>query len=109
MTIYLILGQAALLFGAVVWLGWEVRQARVVVGELREAVDGLRLKSRARVSTAGVRNTPVSDEAVLARLGRASRAKRVVVGGEEGSPLHTNLSRTISELEEVRQGDQSEN
>ena len=72
-----------------------LRSLEVAVQDVRDSVDNLRLNSRARVSTASVRNGSLTDEAALMRLGRATRARRVVVGGEEGSPLHTHLSRSI--------------
>lgn len=63
----------------------------------------LRLTSRTRIAQAKVRNTPVTDTQRLVRLGRDTQAKRVVVGGDPTSPLHTNLSRSVGAVREVRE------
>ena len=89
LTLAALLGVAGLIVRA-------LRSLEAAVREVGSSVDGLRLNSRARVNTASVRNGPQTDEAVLVRLGRSTRARRVVVGGEEGSPLHTHLSRSLS-------------
>lgn len=68
-----------------------VKVTKNLHGEMRE----LRLTSRARISQTKVRSGAVTDEETLVRLGRASKAKRVVVGGDPDSNLHTNLSTRL--------------
>lgn len=71
----------------------QTKALEALADETRE----LRLTSRAKVSTAAVRNQPMSEEQKLVRLGRSSRAKRVVVGGDPDSELHTNLGKSLEE------------
>lgn len=78
-------------------VGVEVRRLRRALETQTEATDKLRLDSRARVRTMSVRSGPATEERMLRRLGRATRGKRVVVGGEIDSLLHTSLSRRSGE------------
>lgn len=58
-----------------------IQSNREVVAELQK----LRLTSRARVKTMKVRSGARTEVEELARMGRATRAKRVVVGGDPDS------------------------
>lgn len=90
---------AVLLELALLGVGWLVLRAvkesadatRRVWLELHE----LRTTGRTRVGVTRIRNTVESDEAKLVRLGRSTRARRVVVGGDEDSPLRVNLMRSL--------------
>ena len=107
----MILLLAALLagiLGVLVWLGVEIRGLRLEVLSHTEATEKLRLDSRARVRTLSVQSGPVTDDQRLRRLGRSTRAKRVVVGGEVDSPLHTNLSKQVSGDQSLLGGEQDE-
>lgn len=78
-----------------VWVVVEIRRLVVTFKVLTQSVDHLRLTSRARISTTSMQSGEVTDEQKLTRMGRSTYGKRVVVGGDEESPLHTNLSRTV--------------
>lgn len=68
-------------------------RVRASFDRLTSEVRELRLTSRTRVSQALVRTGPVSEEAQLTRLGHASAARRVVVGGDDESPQKQRLVR----------------
>lgn len=72
-------------------LGELVLAQQDTATEIRE----LRLKARTRIAQADMTASPLSEEAQLARMGRSTRAKRVVVGGDEASELHTALTRQV--------------
>jgi hypothetical protein len=55
------------------------------------AYDELRLTSRTRISTAKLHTKPVDDLSQLVRLGRVSRGKSIVVGGDDDAPLTQKL------------------
>lgn len=74
----------------------QLERTRRAVLSLRESVDELRLKSRARVATATMRGTATDELRSLVRLGRASRGKRRVVGGDENAELNRRLSERES-------------
>ena len=82
-----------LIFGALMLLAYLLTQVNRsnldVVTELRE----LRLHYRTRIAQASVQSGAVSDEQKLERLGRASAARRVVVGGDDASVQKQNLIR----------------
>lgn len=67
-----------------------VNQAAV---SLEHEVRELRVTSRARVGSFKVQSGARSEERSLQRLGRASSGKRIVVGGEDDSPLNQKLTR----------------
>lgn len=81
----------------VIWLAQRhvVASNREVVEELRQ----LRLSSRARVKTMSVQSGARTEEQELVRMGRATRAKRVVFGGDPEAPQFTNLGGTLPEGE----------
>lgn len=58
------------------------------------------INPRTRMSTVQMRSGPVTEEKQVERLGRASTARRVVVGGDPDSQLHGNLSRPYAYSEE---------
>jgi hypothetical protein len=89
-TILLILVVAALLYDA-----YQVRRLRVSVEENTAETKSLRLKSRARIATASVQSGAVSEEQQLRRLGRASQARRIVVGGDDDSQLNQELNQQL--------------
>lgn len=60
---------------------------------LAEETRNLRLKSRARVTTASIQSGPLSEEAELRRVGRHSTGRRKVVGGDPDSEQRQNLER----------------
>lgn len=66
------------------------------ITENTEELRNLRLKSRVRINTASMQSGAKTDEQALARMGRATFGKRVVVGGDQDSELHTGLSRAVS-------------
>jgi hypothetical protein len=70
---------------------WAICEIRAAVLEVANEVKILRVDSRARISTAKMRNTPETEESKLIRLGRATRAKRVVVGGDPESRQFINV------------------
>jgi hypothetical protein len=65
---------------------------RAVLG-LTTEVRELRLTSRTRVATASMRSGAATEEHELRRLGRASSARRIVVGGDDDSQLNKELDR----------------
>lgn len=77
----------------VVRLGQVLRAMEQNAAETRE----LRLTSRARIRRASMQSGATSDEQVLRRLGRASAARRVVVGGDSDSGLYYELNRNTGE------------
>jgi len=64
--------------------GTEIKGLREEVRHLNEGVDGLRLTSRTRIGTIkpGL-GAHAKERQGLVRLGRASRLKRVLVGGDQ--------------------------
>jgi hypothetical protein len=47
------------------------------------------------VRPAAVQSGPVTNEQVMARLGRSTMSRRIVVGGDAESPLNTNLGVSL--------------
>lgn len=66
-----------------------------VLVDNNEKLNALRLTSRTRQSKATMRNGAVSEERELVRLGRSSKGRRVVVGGDPDSVLAQNLMRGV--------------
>lgn len=92
---------AIVLLALSIWVGSVVvsRAIRDGVKATRQNTDevqDLRLTSRARISTAVMRSGEVSEERKLTRLGRASKARRVVIGGDDDSQLSSDLRRGVT-------------
>lgn len=66
------------------------------MSKLERSMDNLRLRSRTRIRSVGIFDK-TDEEAQLRRLGRSSRNKRMVVGGEVDSQLRQDLERTVTE------------
>ena len=92
---YLVLSLAILIVTGELWL---IKRAMSQITEAQnQVVKEVRLATRTRQSTASMQSGAITQEQKLKRLGRATVAKRVVVGGDEDSELHTNLSRPLGE------------
>lgn len=63
-------------------------------------VASLQLNPRTRISTASMQSGAVTQEQSLERLGRASAARRIVVGGDPDSELYTKLDAFTKHDEE---------
>lgn len=61
--------------------------------EVLREVKALKLQNRTRIRQASTRTGAVTEEQQLRRLGRASAARRVVVGGDGDSDLNKALER----------------
>lgn len=87
-----------LLMVIVVVIGVDnLRRETQRVGDLLEEIKGLQLNPRTRIGTLAPRSGAVSQEQELTKLGRASAARRVVVGGDPDSRLNTDLTTTLKE------------
>lgn len=91
---------SALLLLAVVgsYAALQVRKLRRSIEVNTEETRQLRLNSRSRITTAAVRTGADGEEQHLRqmrRLGRATRAKRIVVGGDPDSEQYAALNRTV--------------
>lgn len=59
-------------------------------------VNQLRMSGRTVQKTAIMRDGELTEERSLTRLSRATKGRRIVVGGDEDSPLHQDLIRGMS-------------
>lgn len=71
----------------------ELRHGTSVNQRVANELTELRLTARTRIRDYGVQSGEVSQEQQLERLGRASAARRVVVGGDDDSPQKQALVR----------------
>jgi hypothetical protein len=94
-----IVGLLCVLNTTLLVVDFRVREA---FNELTSEVRELRLRSRTRITQAAVRTGPITEEAQLTRLGHASAARRVVVGGEDEAPQKQRL------IKQTRVGGDSE-
>jgi hypothetical protein len=83
------------IFVMLVVLGVEFRNLTQELAAVSHEVRNLRLASRTRVRPAAVQSGPVTNEQVMARLGRSTMSRRIVVGGDAESPLNTNLGVSL--------------
>lgn len=90
---YLVIGLLVLFLVVALWL--LRRTMNEIVAAQQQVVNEVRLATRTRQSKISVQSGPVTEEQKLKRLGRATVARRVVVGGDADSELHTNLSRPL--------------
>jgi hypothetical protein len=72
-----------------------LRAVLAATQENNAKLDALRLSGRTRQSKAAIRTGVVSEERELVRLGRTSKGRRVVVGGDPDSILTENLMRGV--------------
>lgn len=91
------------LLGGVFWrLGDVLAYQRDIRTEVRKLVR-LSLNPRTRISQIAPQSGATTEEQVLSRLGRASAARRVVVGGDSDSKLNLDLDRSVG-VEEKNDG-----
>lgn len=93
MTIAVSILAASLLILALV-IRREGRLLRRDLGQLNEAVDRLRLTSRARINSVATADNP-KGEPRLIRGGRTAIGKRVVVGGSKESQQRKDLEKSL--------------
>ena len=62
---------------------------------LVEALEALRLTSRARVGQVGNVNKAGDEEAHLVKVGHAAKTRRVVAGGDPSSEQHKRLTEQL--------------
>jgi hypothetical protein len=67
------------------------------VEDLSNNVNKLRLSGRSVQKKAVLRDGVLTNEREMTRLGRATRSKRIVVGGDPDSGLNEALSRGMSD------------
>jgi hypothetical protein len=90
----------AMILVQIVGFSMAVRELRTVAstnaGVKQEVLElkRLSLNPRTRISTIETQSGPVSEEKSGRRLGRASAAHRVVVGGDPDTQLYMDLNRT---------------
>lgn len=100
---YSVNGRLEMIYVIVVLLALTAYLMWLCLGELQRIADAvenntlevkeLRLKSRARVGQASMRSGAADEVDQLNRLGRASVAQRVVVGGDDDSTQKKNLKK----------------
>lgn len=73
------------------WVGWQLKEILAHVRKTGHEVSEAKTFFRSRVSRASMQSGATSPERELTRLGRASAARRVVVGGDPDSQLHADL------------------
>ena len=95
MTTFLLTLIALGMIGVLILLYQIFLQLEAQVTLLTKVRD-LQLNPRTRMSTIQVQSGPISDDQEAHRVGRATAARRVVVGGEEESELNQNLHRQYS-------------
>lgn len=97
----------------IVALCWVVKQHAEVISdqsyfireqlsELSDAVDQLRLTSRARINTVATADNPEGQPRVT-RVSRTAMGKRVVVGGTEGSKQRKDLEEVYPSESELKE------
>lgn len=99
MTVLIVALLIAILGVLMVMLGVLFDMRRSAYDTVTEVRD-LRLTSRTRVSRASVQSGVADPERKLVRLGRATKSRRVVVGGDGDSDLNRVLSG-LGEKEEA--------
>lgn len=77
----------------------SLRRIHFGVEANNDKLDALRLTGRTRQTTAVMRTGAVSEERELVRLGRATKGRRIVVGGDHDSSLFENLTRGVPGLD----------
>lgn len=80
------------LFG---WVAWKLSDLMAYARETRTEVTGIRLNTSTRQSRASIQSGVEAPEKELVRLGRASRGRRVVVGGDPDSQLSQELTHSL--------------
>lgn len=93
MTIAVSILAAALLILALV-IGREGRLLRKSLSSVNDAIDQLRLTSRARINSVATNDNP-KGEPRLIRGGRTAIGKRVVVGGSKESKQRKDLEQSL--------------
>lgn len=73
----------------------ELRGIRRATEKQNMTLDNLRLRTRTRQADLATRLKPETEEDVLTRVGRTTRAKRVVVGGDPDSELNQQMNRGL--------------
>lgn len=90
----LLLGAAIGAGGALAWVGWKLNYIVTYARETHREVMEVKLHTRTRQNKVSVQSGPKSQEQLLSKLGRASSARRVVVGGDPDSELNQNINTT---------------
>lgn len=102
MTSWVVLGAILILLSLVaVMIGIvRVREDIQAQNEKIDELKSLSLNPRTRIGQATMQSGAVTEEQTLQKLGRASVARRVVVGGEDGSVQKQNLQRATRHQQE---------
>lgn len=94
MTVFVAIA-LALMLTALVVCAWALANSLQLLREMEETMRRLvtlSLNPRTRLGHIAPQSGPVSREQTLSRLGRASAARRVVVGGDDDSQLYHDLN-----------------
>lgn len=78
------------------WISWKLNDLLAYAQDTSTEVSETKAFFRSRISRASMQSGETSPERELTRLGRATAARRVVVGGDPDSQLHTDLTKTDS-------------
>jgi hypothetical protein len=78
------------------WVAWVLGDVLSYARETHTQVMLIKRTRRTRQTQASMQSGTEPSEKQLVNLGRASRNKRVVVGGDPDSPLYQEMSRGIA-------------
>jgi hypothetical protein len=91
MTVF-IAGCLVIITGLLLAIYWRLGDLLEYNRTIYREVMGIKRQTFPRISRASMQSGKVSEEQHLARLGRASAARRVVVGGDADSQQYKNLA-----------------